>query len=84
MVLGLDYATAARVWRELRQSDVPARIVNREFARYDVLLHAATDNDDLRRHLTERAGMPAASCRGCSPGCLSSFIAACATRRSSR
>ena len=60
VVLGLDYAAAARVWRDLRQSDVPARIVNREFARYDVLLHAATDNDDLRRHLTERAGMPAA------------------------
>jgi|JI6StandDraft_1071083.scaffolds.fasta_scaffold00477_16 hypothetical protein len=60
VVLGLDHATAARVWRELRQSDVPARIVNREFSRYDVLLHAATDNDDLRRHLTARAGMPAA------------------------
>lgn len=60
VVSGLDHATAARVWRELRQSDVPARIVNREFSRYDVVLQAAADNEALRRHLTVRAGMPAA------------------------
>lgn len=60
VVLGLDVSTAGRVWQELRQCDVPARIVNRDFARYDVVLHAAADNEALRRHLTARAGMPAA------------------------
>jgi hypothetical protein len=55
---GLDHATAARVWQGLRASDVPARIVNRAFARYDVVLHAAADSPALRAHLTARAGMP--------------------------
>lgn len=59
-VLDLDFAAASRAWRELRQSDVPARVVNREFSRYDVVLRAAADGDELRRHLTGRAGMPAA------------------------
>lgn len=58
-VLGLDHAAAERVWRELRQSNVPVHIVNRDFARYDVMLQAAPDTEDVRRHLTERAGIPA-------------------------
>ncbi len=60
VVPGLDVAAAGRVWHELRQCDVPARIVNRDFARYDVVLQAASDNAALRLHLTARAGMPAA------------------------
>lgn len=60
VVPGLDHDTATRVWRELRSADVPVRIVNRAFARYDVVLHAATDGDALRRHLTDRVGMPPA------------------------
>lgn len=60
VVPGLDHETAARAWRELRSSDVPVRVVNRAFARYDVVLHAATDSEALRRHLGERVGMPAA------------------------
>lgn len=59
VVPGLDHAAAARAWRELASADVPARVVNRAFARYDVVLHAATDGEALRRHLTDRAGMPA-------------------------
>lgn len=59
VIAGLDHATATRVWRDLRASDVPARIVNRAFARYDVVLHTAADGEALRRHLTDRAGMPA-------------------------
>lgn len=39
---------------------MPARIVNRDFARYNVVLQAASDNAALRLHLTARAGMPAA------------------------
>lgn len=58
-VFGLDHATADRVWRELRQSNVPVHVVNRDFARYDVVLQAAPDTDGVRRHLTTRAGIPA-------------------------
>lgn len=60
VVAGLAHAAAERAWRELRQADVPARIVNRDFARYDVVLRAARDGEALREHLTARAGMPAA------------------------
>lgn len=59
-VLGLDHANAIQLWRELRQSDAPVRIVNRDFARYDVLLRAAPDSAGLRQLLTTRAGIPLA------------------------
>ncbi|MCB9529515.1 MAG: hypothetical protein R3F65_00855 [bacterium] len=59
-VLGLDHSTAARAFAALRALDVPARVINRDFARYDVRLQAATDTPALRAHLEERARMPAA------------------------
>ncbi len=59
VVTGLLHAAAERAWRELRQADVPARIVNRDFARYDVVLRSASDGEPLRTHLIGRAGMPA-------------------------
>lgn len=59
-VLGLDHNTAARAFAALRALDVPARVINRDFARYDVRLQAATDTPALRTHLEERARMPAA------------------------
>lgn len=57
-LVGLDHAAAARAWQTLRPLDVPVRVINRDFARYDVILHAADDTPVLRRHLVERAGMP--------------------------
>jgi hypothetical protein len=55
---GLSRHSAERVWRAIAQIQAPARIVSRDFQRFDVRLDAAPETDALLAHLVASTGMP--------------------------
>jgi hypothetical protein len=55
--MDIDREVAERAWQELRQLSVPLRVVNRDFARYEVMLRQARDTPQVRRCLVELGGM---------------------------
>jgi len=58
ILTNIDRDTAHRAWQELRQLAVPLRVVNRDFARYALILQQGQDTPELRRCLMQLAGMP--------------------------
>jgi hypothetical protein len=57
----MDRETAGRAWQELRQLSVPLRVVNRDFARYALILQQAEDTPELRRCLIQHWAIPEGS-----------------------
>jgi hypothetical protein len=58
VLTNIDRDTVDRAWLELRQLAVPIRVVNRDFARYALLLQQGADTPELRRCLTELGVTP--------------------------
>jgi hypothetical protein len=56
---GLDCALAQRIVQELRPLSVPLRVINRDFARYALILQQGSDSSAMRDSLARWAGMPA-------------------------
>lgn len=54
----IDRDTAARAWQELRRLAVPLRVVNRDFARYALILQQGEDTPELRRCLMQLGCLP--------------------------
>lgn len=59
LATGLSEAQAHEVWRRFGRSGLPLHLVNRDFERYDVRLHAAPQTPELRDYLAASTGMPA-------------------------
>jgi hypothetical protein len=58
ILTNIDRDTADRAWQELRQLAVPLRVVNRDFARYALILQHSEDTPELRRCLMQLGGLP--------------------------
>jgi len=54
----IDHDVAERAWQELRQLSVPLHVINRDFARYALMLQQGEDTPQLRRCLVKLAGLP--------------------------
>lgn len=57
---GIEREVAVRILHELRPLSIPLRVVNRDFARYAVMLRQASDSPALRACLARSCGMPPA------------------------
>ncbi|WP_045226912.1 hypothetical protein [Methyloterricola oryzae] len=60
LAVGLSKAEADALWDPLRRTDVPLRLVNRDFERFDVRLEEADATPALADFLVSEVGMPAA------------------------
>ncbi len=60
VVSELNRGVATDLWERLQRTSAAIRTVNRDFARYDIRLDSASDSDELRRIIVDRAGVPAA------------------------
>ncbi len=62
LAVGLSKAQADRLWEQLRRTSLPARLVNRDFERFDVRLDATpaavSDREALAKYLVATTGMP--------------------------
>jgi hypothetical protein len=62
LAVGLTKAQADRLWEQLRRTSLPARLVNRDFERFDVRLDAAPpggpQQEALAEYLVATTGMP--------------------------
>jgi hypothetical protein len=63
LAVGLSKAQADRLWEQLRRTSLPARLVNRDFERFDVRLDTGPQDESQRLALAEylvaTTGMPA-------------------------
>jgi hypothetical protein len=63
LAVGLSKAEADRLWEQLCRTSLPARLVNRDFERFDVRLDAAPPGEQQREalaaYLVATTGMPA-------------------------
>jgi hypothetical protein len=58
LAVDLSLRDAERLWDPLRRGNLPARVINRDFARFDLRLEAAPASPELTAFLVETAGMP--------------------------
>jgi hypothetical protein len=61
ILTNIDRNTAELAWQELRQLSVPLRVVNRDFARYALILQEGEDTPALHRCLMQLGGVPEGS-----------------------
>ncbi|MCP4665298.1 MAG: hypothetical protein GY849_02940, partial [Deltaproteobacteria bacterium] len=58
LALGLSKAQADQVWHRLLRYNLPVRVVNRDYQRYDMVLEESPASKDMIEFLTDTTGMP--------------------------